>query len=650
MADNHLAIERPFELAIEASPGGILLVDASGRIVLVNRELERQLGYDRDELVGQSVERVVPPSVTAAHAAPRQQPAGVVGPGPLGAGGNLSARCKDGSEISLEVAVSPVHTDCGEFVLASVSNITERRRLEAEYQVALEERRTFERFVADVSGQFVNLPLERMDATIREALGRASASFAIDRCIFYELANQHALIDVVSWDRIDGPRLPGPAPTRDRFPWTFGQCLSGQVVLFSSVAELPEPIERDAYRAAGVRSGLVVPLAVEGLAAGAVGFYAVREERAWPPDVVRRLSVIATVFGHVLARRRSDAAQREALEDGERLKRNLEIENVQLKTEARPWLAPTLVVGESDAVRRVTEQIQRVAATDSTVLLVGETGTGKEFFATQIHELGPRRRRAMVRTNCAAIPSTLIESELFGREKGAFTGALARQLGRFELADGSTIFLDEIGDLPADVQVKLLRVLEEGQIERLGSPEAVSVDARIIAATHCNLEQRVAEGTFREDLYYRLNVFPIRVPPLRERLEDIPLLAWRFVDEFSKAFGKRIDEIAPESLAALRRHTWPGNIRELRNVIERAMITATVPRLTVAPPQITRAVASHSPRLIDVEREHIRGVLESTGWRIRGAGGAADKLGLKPTTLETRLQKLGLKRPAAHLR
>ena len=195
------------------------------------------------------------------------------------------------------------------------------------------------------------------------------------------------------------------------------------------------------------------------------------------------------------------------------------------------------------------EQIEQVAATDSTVLLLGETGTGKELCATQIHERSARHARAMVRVNCAAIPSTLIESELFGREKGAFTGALARQIGRFELADHSTIFLDEIGDLPPEVQVKLLRVLEERQIERLGSPKVIPVDARIIAATHRNLEQLMAAGTFREDLYYRLNVFPIRVPPLRERVEDIPLLVWHFVEEFSKAFGKRIETIAGSNMA-----------------------------------------------------------------------------------------------------
>jgi formate hydrogenlyase transcriptional activator len=281
------------------------------------------------------------------------------------------------------------------------------------------------------------------------------------------------------------------------------------------------------------------------------------------------------------------------------------------------------------------------------VLLLGETGTGKELFASQVHDLSARRDRLMVRVNCAAIPDTLLESELFGREKGAYTGALTRQTGRFELADKSTIFLDEIGDLPLEVQVKLLRVLEDRQVERLGSSRSVRVDVRIVAATHRNLEEMVVAGKFREDLYYRLNVFPIRVPPLRERPGDVPLLVWRFVDEFSKRFAKPVMSIDKSSMAELQRHGWPGNVRELRNVVERAMIVARpgaplVVPLTSAPSASTMPKSS---KLVDVEIAHMRSVLEACAWRIRGAGGAAERLGLKPSTLETRMAKLGLRRP-----
>jgi formate hydrogenlyase transcriptional activator len=303
------------------------------------------------------------------------------------------------------------------------------------------------------------------------------------------------------------------------------------------------------------------------------------------------------------------------------------------------------IVGRSSALRHVLDQVQQVAVTDATVLLVGETGTGKELFASRLHALSARHGRPMVRVNCAAIPATLVESELFGREKGAYTDAISRQIGRFELADRSTIFLDEIGDLPPDVQVKLLRVIEERQIERLGSPKSISVDTRIIAATHRNLEALIGAGSFREDLYYRLNVFPVHVPPLRDRPEDIPDLVWRFVDEFSPALGKKIDEIPRDNMAALQSYPWPGNIRELRNVIERAMIVATGSRLSMTVPKQSGPSISRSVKLADVEKEHIRSVLEAAGWRIRGTGGAADRLGLRPTTLETRMAKLGLRRP-----
>jgi formate hydrogenlyase transcriptional activator len=309
--------------------------------------------------------------------------------------------------------------------------------------------------------------------------------------------------------------------------------------------------------------------------------------------------------------------------------------------------SPSTIVGRSAAVRRVLEQIEHVAPTDATVLLLGATGTGKELFATQIHQLSARRSRAMVRVNCAAIPSTLMESELFGCERGAFTDAVARRIGRFELANHSTIFLDEIGDLPSDVQIKLLRVIEERRIERLGSPTSIDVNVRIVAATHRDLEQRIADGRFREDLFYRLNVFPIRVPPLRERAEDIPLLVWHFVAQYSKLLGKPIDAIPSESMVRLQQYSWPGNIRELRNAVERAMIVATGSQLTIPVPTATPAARQCSAKLVDVQKEHIRGVLEAARWRIRGAGGAADQLGLRPTTLETRMAKLGLTRPKA---
>ncbi|HEU4936912.1 MAG TPA: sigma 54-interacting transcriptional regulator [Vicinamibacterales bacterium] len=314
-------------------------------------------------------------------------------------------------------------------------------------------------------------------------------------------------------------------------------------------------------------------------------------------------------------------------------------------TDVRPP-ATSESVWESPAIRRALQQAEQVAPLPSTVLLLGETGVGKEVLANTIHELSPRRHRPMIRVSCAAIPTTLIESELFGHERGAYTGAVGRQIGRFEAADQSTLFLDEIGELSADVQVKLLRVLQDQVIERLGSTQPVKVNVRIIAATNRDLEKAVAEGRFREDLYYRLNVFPIEIPPLRDRVEDVGPLAWQCVREFSKSLDKSIESISVESIREMERYHWPGNVRELRNVIERAVILAKGPQLTIAMPQ-PRPSPRFQPSLTlrNVQIEHIRATLQSTNWRIRGAGGAAERLGLKPTTLETRMAKLGVTRP-----
>jgi len=348
----------------------------------------------------------------------------------------------------------------------------------------------------------------------------------------------------------------------------------------------------------------------------------------------------------VTERKQAEGQLRRTLDEVRQLRDELRHQNVYLQQEVRLLHGHTRIVGQSQALKRVLAQIEQVAPTGSTVLLLGETGTGKELIASALHELSPRRGHPMVRVNCPAIPTSLIESELFGREKGAYTGALSKQIGRFELANGSTLFLDEIGDLPPDVQVKLLRVLQEKQIERLGNPRSIPVDVRIIAATNHDLEKAVREGRFRQDLYYRLNVFPITVPPLRERPEDIPALVSALVGEFGTALGKNIESVAKESMDALRRYHWPGNVRELRNVIERAMIVAKGPKLWIEPPG--KSAATSTPRLTmeEVDREHIHRVLEMTGWRVRGRNGAAEILGVKPTTLNSRMAKLGIHRHA----
>ena len=337
---------------------------------------------------------------------------------------------------------------------------------------------------------------------------------------------------------------------------------------------------------------------------------------------------------------------RARLEEIEGLKQQLEKENIYLREEIELQNVHEEIVGRSQAMKRILAQVEQVARTDATVLIQGETGTGKELLARAVHRLSTRKDRSLVTVNCASLPPTLIESELFGREKGAYTGALTRMTGRFELADGATLFLDEIGELPQDMQSKLLRVLEEGRFERLGSTKPLQVNVRIIAATNRDLARDVEQGKFRKDLYYRLNVFPIAVPPLRERPEDIPLLVWAFIRQYEKKMGKRIDHIPRKNMEDLQHYPWPGNARELRNVVEHAMIVSSGKTLEVHLPRTASSEIPANLSLEDAERRHILGVLEKSGWRLTGPGGAAEILGLKRTTLQSKMKKLGIRRPA----
>jgi len=356
------------------------------------------------------------------------------------------------------------------------------------------------------------------------------------------------------------------------------------------------------------------------------------------PDRMMGLSLDIT------ERKQMEEQLKEHFHEIEVLKQRLEAENIYLREEVKLLVEHTDIVGQSVAMKRVLSQAEQVALTDSTVLLLGETGTGKELLARAIHSMSSRKDRTLVVVNCASLPPTLIESELFGREKGAFTGALTRMTGRFELADGSTLFLDEIGDLPLDLQSKLLRVLEQGQFERLGSSRTTKVNVRIIAATNRDIEQAVKDGTFRRDLFYRLNVFPIVIPPLRERAGDIPLLVRSIVKEFQKRMGKEIESIPKKTMEALQAYSWPGNVRELRNMIEHAMILSTGKSLDVHVPKRASSEKDATDNLNNVERMHLVAVLEKTGWRISGQGGAAEVLGLKRTTLQAKMKKLGIKR------
>jgi transcriptional regulator with GAF, ATPase, and Fis domain len=337
-----------------------------------------------------------------------------------------------------------------------------------------------------------------------------------------------------------------------------------------------------------------------------------------------------------------------ALLEIQKLKETLEAERAYLQEEIKLEHNHENIIGQSDGLKYVLFKIEQIAASDTTVMILGETGVGKELAARAIHDLSLRKNRALVKVNCAALPSNLIESELFGHEKGAFTGAHVKRLGRFELADGATLFLDEIGELPIELQSKLLRVLQDGEFERLGGTRTIKVNTRIIAATNRNLETEVGKGGFRQDLWYRLNIFPITMPPLRDRMDDIPMLVDYFVKKISKRMGKTIELIPDKVMNTLRTYHWPGNIRELENVLERAMINSSGPKLRLAEELITpfkRLCIGHKT-LEAVERDYIVQVLEDTGWKVGGKNSASEILGLKRSTLRARMRKLDIRKPA----
>jgi formate hydrogenlyase transcriptional activator len=513
-------------------------------------------------------------------------------------------------------------------------------------EASVEDLLAFERMLADLSARFANISAEQTEFEIQVAQTILRKFLGFDRSTFGEFHEDGSLF-VLSSTAVEGfdPTPVGQLPPQ--LKWFIGKLLEGEIIVTPNAAvDLPPEAAAEAEycRRTGLVSHLAIPLRIGGKVIGAIAFSAHRETRSWPEDLTIRLRLAGEVFAQALARKREQEKLLQALAEIKVLKDLLERENSYLQHVAR-ILPKQGLTSRSRAFLSVIEEAAQVAETSSTVLLLGETGSGKEVLAQAIHDSSGRRDRPMIKVNCAALPASLIESELFGREKGAFTGALAKQAGRFEIADGSTIFLDEVGELPLELQPKLLRVLQEGEFERLGGTKTIRVDARVIAATNRPLAQAVKEGKFREDLFYRLDVFPIEVPPLRERREDIPMLSWTFVKEFSNSMGKPIDEIADESMSALQEYHWPGNVRELRNVIERAMILSHSPRLciklahTSLRPVALRATAGS---LDEAERTIILQAVEQCNWRIRGSNGAAALLDIKPTTLESRIKKLGL--------
>jgi len=527
-----------------------------------------------------------------------------------------------------------------------ISHLKKRLEQEQMRQRRYDELLKFERLLSELSSRFINLPLTDMQTEVEKGLKAIAHFLDVDQIAIVEFSKDRSqLVTKYSYSR-ENIQSPVPVLPSEDFTYWTDQLIKGNLVIWPTIEDIPElaVAERQYVLNDGIKAHLAIPLTLGNVIIGAVACHSFSKPRKWSDALIARFRLLGEMIENTLSRKMAEKKLQTAITEITVLKEQLEAENIYLREEINLQHQHEEILGKSRSIKKVLSQIEQVAGTDATVLVSGETGTGKELIARAIHNLSSRKKRTMVILNCAALPSSLVESELFGREKGAYTGAMTRQIGRFESAADSTIFLDEINALPPEVQAKLLRVLQYGTFERLGSTDTLKVNVRVIAATNKDLNKAVANGDFREDLFYRLNVFPIEVPPLRERSGDIPLLVWAFVREFSESMGKTIDTIPKKGMQALEAYHWPGNVRELKNFIERAMIVTNGSTLQLPPPESTDAFSGNVKTLDDLQRQHIYKVLDKTGWRVSGPHGAARILGINPKTLESRMKKLGIQK------
>jgi transcriptional regulator with GAF, ATPase, and Fis domain len=500
-----------------------------------------------------------------------------------------------------------------------------------------------DRLAAAMASRFARLQLDGIGPSIIEAVEQVARLVGVDTGALIELDDRGAVATTHIW-----PRQPGTDQAADALPsWVVGRLARREVVAVARPEDLPAELRGAGWNATAW-AGLGLPIVIGADTVCALVLSSRRTVRPWSEHLIDSLRPIVEILSVAVQRAGQQARLRASLATIERLNVRLAADNVYLQEEIKTYHDFDDIVGESAALRLALNRLGQVAPMNASVLLLGETGTGKELFARAAHDRSRRRSRALVRVNCAALPPTLVESELFGHEKGAFTGAVAARQGRFELADGGTIFLDEIGDLAQDIQVKLLRVLQEGEFERVGSSRTRRVDVRVIAATHRDLDADIAAGRFRADLYYRLSVFPIVLPALRERREDIPSLVWFFINRHERELGRRFTRVPQSVMQALQQHAWPGNVRELENVIERAMIQSSGDTLHLdesfgrARRPAIEAAQPSGDRMDAIQRAHIEGILAQCGWRINGVNNAAERLGMHPNTLRFRMKKLGI--------
>jgi PAS domain S-box-containing protein len=623
-----LEYEQRYRDTIEAIPGLFWWIDRHYRIRKWNREMQEVSGYSDEEL-----DRLGVPALVLSEEWNKVKDAIDRGLRYGSTFSEFTMRTKDGRKIPFFGAGKRVVISGEELLVGLSMDISDL----AEARQSLQERLEFEARLVEISSRLVGTSVTALDAAISTTIGWFLKVLDADRVLLAESQDEGAQLVVTHACSL--PELPAfpKVHISDRFPWFADKLRNGETVRVAHLGVLPEEAAEDLAYAGemGVQAVLAIPLQVGESNLGALAVMS-GQPTTWPDTLIPRLELVTHMLANSLGQHRKS-------QEIERLKSRLEEENIYLRQEVRLAHSHEEIVAKSEAMKQVLMLAEKVADTESTVLIQGETGTGKELLARAILGMSPRSDKVMVVVNCASLPAALVESELFGREKGAYTGSMSRQPGRFEVANGSTIMLDEIGELPLELQAKLLRVLQDGGFERLGSSKTIRVDVRVVAATNRDLAGDVTEGRFREDLYYRLSVFPIEIPPLRSRRDDIEPLVWRFVREFSERMGRRIDSIPKECMEALVRHQWPGNVRELRNAIERAVILSSGSTLIV-PPLSHPGLATGSS-LEEVERAHIVEVLKASGWRVKGLHGAAAALGLKPSTLFSRMKKLGIQRP-----
>jgi PAS domain S-box-containing protein len=633
----------------------VISVDEDHRITLFNEGAEHIFGYSKYEVMGRSLDMLLPQRFRHGHNGHlRAFSAGKVVARRMGERQKIFGLRKNGVEFPAEASISQLDIEGQRLFNVVLRDITERHRAEILQ-----------------AGQAHILEMIAVAAPLDQTLG----SIAL---LVESLSTGGALCSILLLDE-DGLHVRhGAAPN---LPKDYTRQIDGLIVgpkaascgtaIYRHTPVIVTDILDDAlwddYRELAVRFGLracwsTPILSSEGKVLGSFAVY--HSVPCSPSAADDELNNVASHLASIcIERKRAEESLKNAFGEVERLKERLENENVVLRAEVSGAHREDQIIGRSLAMRKIMRQIRQVAGTDASVLILGETGTGKELVARAVHRQSSRNGYPMVGINCAALPETLMESELFGHEKGAFTGAGARVLGRFEIADRGSIFLDEIGDLPLNLQAKLLRVLQEGEFERLGSSKTIKTSVRIIAATNRNLLEAIRKGAFRTDLYYRLAVYPINVPPLRERKEDIALLAERSLREAARRLGRSFDRVPAKVLESLVSYDWPGNVRELQNVIERAAVTSVGEDLhlpdewmqavdDVAKPVSTgddRALLDATtlgtgPTLDDLERNHILRILRETRWRIEGPRGAAFILGIRPSTLRSRMSKLGIQR------